>query len=48
MKHTTTTRVTRHTCLRCDYTWMPRYPTPPKVCPVCKSLLWRTRKGVKP
>lgn len=27
-------------CTRCDHQWVPRRPTPPRVCPTCKSPYW--------
>ncbi|MFH1031371.1 MAG: hypothetical protein V1767_02235 [Chloroflexota bacterium] len=27
-------------CLRCEHTWIPRQPAPPKVCPHCNSPYW--------
>ena len=31
-------------CERCGYTWYPRKPELPKLCPACKSRLWQIPK----
>jgi rubrerythrin len=28
-------------CRKCGYTWYPRSPRLPKVCPACKTRKWR-------
>lgn len=28
------------TCTRCQHTWHPRQPQPPKFCPQCRSPYW--------
>lgn len=28
------------TCRQCNYSWYPRVPYPPKVCPNCKHRNW--------
>lgn len=32
--------ISAHTCLRCQYNWVPRYHTRTKVCPRCKRRDW--------
>jgi len=34
--------VYRYTCQRCGHVWQARKPTPPTVCPTCKSPYWQT------
>ncbi len=37
--------MTRLSCKRCGYGWMPRSDTPPDVCPSCKSRKWDVAKA---
>ncbi len=39
--------VLRLTCLKCTYSWLPRHPKPPAVCPKCKSRTWTVPKKEK-
>lgn len=32
--------VTGYRCERCDYQWIPRLKSYPKVCPHCKTPYW--------
>ena len=34
-------------CLRCEYSWYPRTPKLPKVCPKCKSPYWNKERKSK-
>ena len=36
--------VTMYRCDQCGHTWLPRKPTPPKICPVCKRNLKTGRR----
>jgi hypothetical protein len=35
-------------CNRCGYSWLPRHPVIPKVCPLCKSPYWNKPKKFSP
>jgi rubrerythrin len=34
-------------CTRCNHSWYPRSPEPPRVCPKCKSPYWDRPKANK-
>lgn len=37
--------ITKKHCLRCGWSWTPRYPGRPATCPNCSAARWDESKG---